>query len=1747
MMTNYYPRLKSMMKLCVLAVSSTLLVFNSTSSIAQTTVSPTAAIPGSTVTITGTGFNTTLGSNTVFFGGVKVSNIVSGSATTLAVTVPVGASNNYVSVENNSTLAWSATTTQFNPQFNNCYVPGSNALKPNVDYVTGAEPYLAAFADLDGDGKLDMVVACHSTSKIYIRRNIGSPGIINTATYTDTLPFTAAGGPSNIKFADLDRDGKLDIIVSCNRSSLISIFRNTSVSGTISFAGVRNLQVNTSSAFGGYPFECAIADFDGDGKPDIAAVVRQVVNSSPFPATGFDSVKIIRNLISGTVAGNFLPAHFAAPVSFGLPNFSAPSSITAADFDGDGKMDIATANAGFGGTPGVSVLRNISTSGSPNFAAHFELGVLTSSYSQQVIAADIDGDSKPEIVVSSTDYYNFGGVGAVSVFRNTASSGSLSTASFSSRADYTVPSYFEPIGITAADMDADGKTDIVATYLEGQVVTFQNSSSIGSVSLASNTSLSYNIGPGHNSIGIAVADIDGDKKGDVAVANSTANTISIFRNYGTPNIGPVTGHASLCVGTADTFKNSVSGGTWSVTNTARATIDAVTGIVTPLASGNDTAVYTMICNYDTAVQKMAFTVSVMPVVAVITGTATSLCRGTSISLNDVTTGGTWTTSNAAVATLSVSGTTATVNGIGTGTATITYAVTNGCGTVQQTYGPITVNVAPGPITGTATVCANNNITLVDTPTGGTWTSVSPSIATVLSPGVIRGLSAGNATISYTIGSCAATRVVTVSAGPSISPITGSASSVCLGANLSLSDATTPGTWRSANTAVASVNSSGVVHGATVGNTTISYIVSNSCGTDSVGYAVTVNPVPGNITGSTFRVCAGSDIILNNTVSTGTWASTTLSVATVAGAGGTATVHGVGSGTSVISYTLPGGCYDTALVTVDALPAAIGGTTSVCAGSTVTLNDASTPGSWSATGGFVTVNSSTGAVTGVNAGTTNITFTQTSTGCSVSTPFTVNALPDPITGSFVACVGASNTLVSGPSGGTWTINPTSGVANIDPSSGMVTGVASGSATVSYTLPVTGCAVGANITVAPSPGVISGPSSVCLGAFITLTDTPSGGTWTSSNAVAAPVNAVGIVSGASLGTTVISYTLSSSGCRATHTVTVTPPPAAITGASAICPFTSITLSDATTLGVWSSNNLGVAVVNSSTGQVTGVSGGTALISYTLLATGCYTFVPVTVHNAPSVTGSPIVCVGHQGHLFVDSVVGIWSSTDTNIVKVDTATGLLTGRTPGTVIVTYTTPTYGCFDSMAVTSYDTVVPVVTISVSPTLTLTGHIASVCQNTPVTYTANVTNGGPAPSYQWRVNGTPVGTGISYSYTPGNNDSISCQVSSNAICATPSVTADYIKMNVITNRTPILNLAPSVGGDTTCLGNPVTLNPNPVWAGTSPTFNWKVNGVNVGPGSTFTYVPANGDVITVVVHSNYICPLVDTATDTLHLTVSPYVTPTITLIGSDTTCELYPTVYIAAQTGGGFTPIYQFFINGAPAPASAVSGNMLSYMATNGDLVNVVMTSSFPCTTTPTVTSTTHSVTVIPTPIPSITVAVTPGYILAPGMTATFIATPVNPGPSATYQWKKNGVVIPLATSLTYSTASFASGDSFTCVMTTNDLCRHISVYGSAEVYIGDNVGINQVNSPNAHVAIMPNPTRGRFTILGNTGITANEEITAEVTNMLGQVVYRTHCSTVNGAIESEVLLGEELANGMYILNLRSEHLAKAIHFELAK
>jgi hypothetical protein len=302
-------------------------------------------------------------------------------------------------------------------------------LPVGLDLAAHDNPVGLEVADVDGDGKLDILVCDRSVNKLLLCRNQATPGILTPDSFTPPVALPTGNDPRHVRVADLDGDGRQDLVVTSYGDNAISIFQNIGAPGSLttnSFAPRLDLPAGNGA------YDTALADFDGDGKPDIAAV-----NSS---AT---FISVFRNTSTpGTLDSN----SFAAEVDFDSP--ASCSSIMAVDVDGDGELDLV-----IGSVQGqaMSVLRNLSTPGSLAFDAHVDFGA--PGWVHNVAAADFTGDGKPDLAID-------GELGSyMAVFQNGSVPGGFSNASLSNRVDFATG--WNAWGIAAGDLDGDGRPDIV--------------------------------------------------------------------------------------------------------------------------------------------------------------------------------------------------------------------------------------------------------------------------------------------------------------------------------------------------------------------------------------------------------------------------------------------------------------------------------------------------------------------------------------------------------------------------------------------------------------------------------------------------------------------------------------------------------------------------------------------------------------------------------------------------------------------------------------------------------------------------------------------------------------------------------------------------------------------------------------------------------------------------------------------------------------------------------------------------------------------------------------------------------------------------------------------------------------------------------------------------------------------------------------------------------------------------------------
>lgn len=1039
--------------------------------------------------------------------------------------------------------------------------------------------------------------------------------------------------------------------------------------------------------------------------------------------------------------------------------------------------------------------------------------------------------------------------------------------------------------------------------------------------------------------------------------------------------------------------------------------------------------------------------------------------------------------------------------------------------------PVTINVDPLPavIGGTLAVCEGLTTGLTNADGGGTWTSSNTSVATIdPSTGVATGVVAGTATITYMLPT-GCIRMTELTVNPLPANITGTMD-VCEGLTTTLVNTTPDGTWSSSDVAVADIDASGVVSGYTAGTTNITYtITATGCIKTAL---VTVNPLPAVITEIPV-VCEGLTVALSNTSLGGTWTSGTTSVATVGSS--TGVVTGVLAGNSTITYTLPTGCIRTTEATVNPLPADITGTMDVCEGLTTTLADVTPDGTWTSSNSTIADIDASGLVTGMTAGTATITYTLTATGCIKTALVTVNPLPATIAGNHEVCEGLTTSLTNTSTGGTWMSDNTS-VATIGSASGIVTGVVAGTAGITYTLP-TGCIMTTVITVNALPDAITGTMTVCEGLTTTLADVTSGGTWTSGATSIATVDASGVVTGHVAGNATITYTLTATGCIRSAVVTVNPLPATIGGTLAVCEGLTTTLTNTTTGGIWVSDNTSIATIGASTGTATGVVAGNVNITYALPLTGCIRVADLTVNALPAaITGTIELCVGTNTVLNSATSGGSWTSSNTGLATVS-STGTLTGVSAGNPTITYTLST-GCITTTVATV--NALPLVhNVTGGGSYCFSGagvHVGmdnSELTNTYRLYlgtTLMATNSGTASTVDF---GSMTNAGV---YTVVATTAKGCV---NNMSGSATVV-------IIPLITPAVSVS-STPDDTVCAGTSVTFNAAPVNGGTTPGYSWTVNGTPVtSTGASHTYVPVNGDVIAVTMTSSEACPSPASVSASQTMIVVSNETPVVTIaVGpNDTLCQGSMAGYLATPLFGGDAPVYTWFKNGV---ATGTTGNTYNYIPVNGDVIMAKLNSNYRCPIVNNVSSNNITMRIDSVFVPVVDISANPSIFITKGTSVTFTATVTEGGPKPTYQWLVNSVAINGATTNTYTNNTLNNGDSVACLVWGTGMCSFFTFNAlKMEVSTGFDVVTN-----GADIRMMPNPTDGAFTITGTLSSRTTAEVSLEVLDMLGQVVYKGTTIAKGGVLNDKVELSNALANGMYILNIRSGGDSKLFHFVL--
>ena len=505
---------------------------------------------------------------------------------------------------------------------------------------------------------------------------------------------------------------------------------------------------------------------------------------------------------------------------------------------------------------------------------------------------------------------------------------------------------------------------------------------------------------------------------------------------------------------------------------------------------------------------------------------------------------------------------------------------------------------------------------------------------------------------------------------------------------------------------------------------------------------------------------------------------------------------------------------------------------------------------------------------------------------------------------------------------------------------------------------------------------------------------------------------------------------------------------------------------------------------------------------------------------ISGTTVICVGNPSVLSDTSTGGSWWSSNTSVANIGSSSGIVSGLSAGTSIISYITGT----------GY------------ATATLVVHAL------PNLYT--VTGGGP---YCIGGTGLPVGLsgsdgGTNYflyigsSITgpfPGTGGGVSFGLQTAAgtytVEAVNSTTACSAMMtgSVTISISPIVTPSVRISanpGDTVCLGTSTIFTALPVYGGTLPIYQWQVNGLDVSTSNVYTYVPANGDQLILKLRSNANCLSTTVANDTLVMAVLPNQLPRVSVSVSpgDTICTDYLANFLATSFYGGRAPKYNWYIN----DVFADSGASFTTIPADLDRVKCELLSDYNCRSRDSVGDSVKMAVVTPV-IPSFTINAYPGYELEIGANDTLIALVSGGSTDLSYQWSigDSEIVGAIADTFVFNNSSLAHRtDSVSCIITSGRYCQ-ISTSNWAYITVVDEAVPSLATS--SGLELFPNPSAGRFIISGNLDAAINTQQTMiGIRDLPGRLIYQETTSITNGKINTQVTLPENIPDGLYLMDI---------------
>jgi hypothetical protein len=355
------------------------------------------------------------------------------------------------------------------------------SFEPAAIFSVGDYPTNHAIGDLSGDGKADLVTANFLGSNVSLLKGNGN------GTFQPAVHTAVGANPQFVAIGDFNNDNKLDLATANTANSQnpgdVSVLLGNG-DGTFQLTGIYITAMT--------PTSIAVADLNGDGKADLAV-------GNQGDENGFVSnVSILLGNGNGT---------FQSAVNYG--SGGSPGALTLGDFNGDNKLDIATANGSANFAGSIHTVGILLNNGDGTFQTHVIQGVANP---RSIVVSDFNEDGKRDLAVSS------GSDSTVSILMGNGDGSFLVTT-------------LDPTGtsgthsLVIADFDGDDHSDLAIVRMADSLANILTGNGDGTFQPPTPTNFGV-----ATQFSIAVGDLNGDGKPDLSVTDYTNNQVGVLIN-----------------------------------------------------------------------------------------------------------------------------------------------------------------------------------------------------------------------------------------------------------------------------------------------------------------------------------------------------------------------------------------------------------------------------------------------------------------------------------------------------------------------------------------------------------------------------------------------------------------------------------------------------------------------------------------------------------------------------------------------------------------------------------------------------------------------------------------------------------------------------------------------------------------------------------------------------------------------------------------------------------------------------------------------------------------------------------------------------------------------------------------------------------------------------------------------------------------------------------------------------------------